>query len=115
MFARRSLCSAGPAYWTRPPQTALALYRGRAHDSAFSGYAPTRPSLFWSLPTLTRPPRSVAPQPSTLALSLALRTRREAHRGPSSVLWPPLSFCRARCLGKLRLFASNVGRLPVCP
>jgi hypothetical protein len=99
--------------WAPPVR---ALRHGRTHDRAFPGHAPTRPSLFWSPHTLTRPPPlscalSRAPSPS---LSLCARVR-EARCGLPPVLWPPLSFCRAHCLGELRPFASNVGHLLVRP
>jgi hypothetical protein len=99
-----------------PPRTAHALRRGRAHDRAFPGHAPTRPSLFWSPPSLTRPPPlsctlRQAPSPS---LSLCAHAR-EARCGPPPVLWLPLSFYRAHCLGELRPFACNMGHLLVRP
>jgi hypothetical protein len=56
-------------------------------------------------------PAQLHPQPSTLALSLALRARlgssTVARRGLALVLWSPSSPRRVRCLGKLRLVTHN--------
>jgi hypothetical protein len=81
---------------------------------------PASPPCVWAFsgahPHSLALPRSVAPPVEhPRPLSLALCVRREARHGPPPVLWPSLSLCRTRCFGELRLFASNVGHLPVCP
>jgi hypothetical protein len=64
-----------------------------------------------SLTSCPLPPAHLRPQPSTLALSLALRVHpgssAAAHRSLSSVLRPPSSPRHARCLGEFRLAVSN--------
>ena len=70
-----SLCSMGPACQNRPPRTACALHRGRAHDRVFIGHAPTLPSLFWSPPTLNRPPPLSCAPSRAPSLSLSRSTR----------------------------------------
>jgi hypothetical protein len=63
-------------------------------------------------------PAQLRTQPSTLALSLALRARpgssAAAHRGPPLVLQSPLSLCRACCLGEFCLFVSSSRHPSVC-
>jgi hypothetical protein len=60
-------------------------------------------------------PAQLRPQPSNLALSLALRTclgsSAATRRGLALVLRSQSSPCRIRCLGKLRLIPHNLG----CP
>jgi hypothetical protein len=77
------------------------------HARAFSGPRPRSLAL----------PRSVCPQPSTLALSLALRARpgssAAARRGLAPVLQSPSSHRRVRCLGKICLIDCNPGRSSV--
>jgi hypothetical protein len=108
----RSLCSVGPACRNRSPRTARALRCGPAHIRAFPGLDPTCPEPFLE-PTHTHSsfPAQLRPQPRTLALSLSLYARaREACRGPPPVLWQPLSFCRACCLGELCPITRDLGQ-----
>jgi hypothetical protein len=94
------------------PPNCRAPQRGCAHDRAISGHAPTRPSPFLD-PALTHSPSpaQLCSQPSTLALSLALRTRlgssAATHRGLAPVLWSSSSPRCVHCLGKLRLITRN--------
>ena len=93
------------------PRTAHALRRGRVHDHAFLGHAPTRPSLFWSLHTLTRLPPLIcalsrAPSPS---LSLCA-SAREACCGPSPFAMVLCSFC-----GRRRALAVSVSSVSYAP
>jgi hypothetical protein len=80
-FARRSLCSVGPAYRNRPPlRTARAPPWMRPHQRVSRPH-PTCPSLFWSRPHSLALPRSVAPPAEhPHPFSLTLRARREARR-----------------------------------
>jgi hypothetical protein len=111
----RSLYYVGPAYRNRLPPNRLRSPLWTRPRPCVSRPRPHAPEPFLE-PTHTHlpSPAQLCPQPSTLTLSLALRAH-EARRGPSPILWPPLSFCRAPCLGELRPFASNVGHLLVCP
>jgi hypothetical protein len=69
------------------------------------------------VPSLT-PLAQLLPQPNTLALSLAPRTRPESstttRRGLAPILWSSSSECRAHCLGEFCLAVSNSGYSSVC-
>jgi hypothetical protein len=109
-FARPLSLFCGPRLSEPSPRTTHALRRGRAHDRAFSSHAPTRPSLFWSLHTLTRPPPSCAlsraPSPS---LSLCARAR-EARRGLSLFAVVSCSFC-----GRRQALAGSIASVSSAP
>jgi hypothetical protein len=97
----------GPRLSEPSPRTARALHRGRAHDCAFSA-TPARARAFsGARPHSLALPRIVAPQPSTLALSLALRAHpgssTAVHHGLVPVRRSPSSPRRVCCLGELHL------------
>jgi hypothetical protein len=58
------------------PRLSASFRRGHAHDRAFPGHAPTRPSLFCSPHTLIRPPplSCALSRTSLPSLSLCART-----------------------------------------
>jgi hypothetical protein len=83
---------------------------------AFPGHSPTRPSPFLELArTHLLPSLSCALSQMPSLLSLALHAPVQLRRGPSSIPWPPTSFCHVCCFGELRLLNSNARHPLVCP
>jgi hypothetical protein len=129
--ARTLACSRwpmGPVCRTRPlppPPEPPAHNQRVAVDSTPTTHAeaapvrpsPPRPFSSCPVPHLLSSPltRALAVLNSRLASRAHLGSFAAVRRGPSLVLWRSLSLCRARCLGELHLFASNMGHLPVCP
>jgi hypothetical protein len=104
-----------------PPRTAQALRRGRAHDRAFPDHTPTRPSLFWSPLTLTRPPPlscalNRAPSPSLSLCTHAREARWSVviHHGSVLVLPSPSNPRRVYCLSELCPVTCEPGHPSVC-
>jgi hypothetical protein len=109
----------GPTCRNRPPRTARALRHGRIHNSAFSGHAPTRPSLLSSPPTLTCPPPlscalSRAPSPR-LSMCTHPGSSATVHRRLTLVLRSRSSPHRVYCLSELCLVTRGPGHPSVRP
>ena len=69
----------------------LCSCRGRTNDRAILGHAPTRPSLFWTPPSLTRPPLLSCALSRALSHSLSLCAR--AQEVPPPLVVVSCSFC----------------------
>jgi hypothetical protein len=108
-----SLCPTNPTCQLVPNLPPTIPCRGRAHDRAISGHLHRSSPLLSPAPHLPTFPRSLAPQPNPLALSLALCARQErsatAHRRLSSVLRPSSSPCPVFCLSEFQLAVSYSG------
>jgi hypothetical protein len=72
-FARRSLYSVGPACRNRPPEPPALSAVDAPTTAHFLATPPRARAFFGSHPHSSPSPAQLRPQPSTLALSLALR------------------------------------------
>jgi hypothetical protein len=88
-FARRSLCSVGPACRNRPPEPPALSAVDAPTTAHFLATPPRARAFFGSHPHSPPSPAQLHPQPSTLALSLS----RSARAMKLAVVRRPLCGC----------------------